>query len=1578
MKFPLKSCAALVAAVGFALLPAAAERAGDGLLGRADGLLREEVRGLYGDLTSAGRWREFAVGSANGEQADIRGWLSSRWEETPGRLADRFAAGVAETAAAGLREGGWVEHLDFSFGLPLRGREGRLELNATGSLWTGTSGGDTALGWHLPLAIGGEDDGGADSAEVVGNLGIFYRRTLGDGLAGLNVFGDYQDAGSDGGFWRWSAGLEYRSAWADVFANRYFPVTGAKRRLLSGGRERLAYTAGGYDAEVRFHSPRSRWLEGFAAYELWEGEFGDGDDAGFRYGFRMSPETGGVVDGLRLEADYDDGGDGLGARFSYEWLLGGRSGSGGYGAFDAGAYLYAPVERRHGQRIRQRIRILEIGKNVIRTQHGGMDRHCDLEGRHEGVLDKKRRKIYNEDLNQYAKEGNFRGVCNAIFSGADIDGEDGDDWAIHHAAAAPQEAAAIVNLLITVGANYDANGKRKRRAAHYAASANAVDVLSVLVSAGANINTKIKNKKREHPLDVAIKVTAWEAAGFLRGAGGVCRNQPDASDSESWCNNQPVSVIFAAGVTATAAGDYRGAIGEMRIASAPVSPSIRYSLREPGVFSIDSDSGEIFVNGALEGGIYSAVAVASVTMAGFEWNEATASIFVTVIKQPDLREIIASPYAEGALMTLDLPNVPDLTLVFESDIDAPLTMNRDGEIIATAAMTLRGEYRGSVRVTAENMLGALDFLVKMEADCKPGLTRGADAGPLSSGFFDAVESGNANDVCAYVGGDETLVGKPDIYGDTPVHWAVLEGENEILALLLDLGADINAQNDDYRTPLDLAVDSGARRMDSVRLLTARGGVCLNRFLLENTGHNESRKENCGLRMWPLQVVLTVAANHSGEIYAIPATIAGGTVEYGMPKDGKFEVNKDTGTVSIATPAQSADSRDLAVLVVADAQTLTADIRVTVLAEFPAEMVEIYADWRDSFYTFSLPEFGGAMITPSPDNPSGFSVSEDGDVSLSGARGGKYQIVATATHSNFVGAAMLTLDVVVVNPTPLIIRRVAVDGYNGVVGSVSVEEGSRASYGQFPASSPFALVSLADAVAVSVKAGMPLQGGVEYPLAATITLSSPNANLTRVDVGGTIRVLTARAVSLSSPSPYESGALLTIGFSAEEFSADERANLSFSKVSGDSRLAVGRDGGVTVLAASLTREESYTLVAMAESAGPDMILGPAPLFTVVVTPSCRKQIDGIPPNQRELIGELPSRRNSVSYTAETDGDLCDLLRKGADPNHSDLIADVLGWAAYYSDEGSEAVQMLLDAGANVEGSGWVWFRPLHMATFGGHASIAETLLDAGADKEGRSIGGLRPIHGAAWNENTVASREMVNLLIRRGANINARSDSGGTALHTAAGAGRSSNLIFLVTMVSHVSPRDNNEVTPLHLAAQSAGAESVEVLLNAGADAIARTTANDNSKNETPLHYAARGGNVTVVSMLLSRPEVTPNPKNSEGETPLHLAAENRNYLRDEGVYFEQTAHVSLFIAHDANVNNQDDEGNTPLHRAVKVGNAKAVSVLIKNGANVNATNNAGENPLDIAVKKNLAQIILTLDEEGAVCNKHSVSTCGAR
>jgi ankyrin repeat protein len=76
-----------------------------------------------------------------------------------------------------------------------------------------------------------------------------------------------------------------------------------------------------------------------------------------------------------------------------------------------------------------------------------------------------------------------------------------------------------------------------------------------------------------------------------------------------------------------------------------------------------------------------------------------------------------------------------------------------------------------------------------------------------------------------------------------------------------------------------------------------------------------------------------------------------------------------------------------------------------------------------------------------------------------------------------------------------------------------------------------------------------------------------------------------------------------------------------------------------------------------------------------------------------------------------------------------------------------------------------FSPLHLACFFGKIETADLLLDLGADvtSVARNPSEVTPLHSAAASR----SSEMVSLLLRCGASVNARQHGGWTALHAAA-------------------------------------------------------------------------------------------------------------------------------------------------------------------------------------------------------------------
>jgi cytohesin len=163
--------------------------------------------------------------------------------------------------------------------------------------------------------------------------------------------------------------------------------------------------------------------------------------------------------------------------------------------------------------------------------------------------------------------------------------------------------------------------------------------------------------------------------------------------------------------------------------------------------------------------------------------------------------------------------------------------------------------------------------------------------------------------------------------------------------------------------------------------------------------------------------------------------------------------------------------------------------------------------------------------------------------------------------------------------------------------------------------------------------------------------------------------------------------------------------------------------------------------------------------------------------------------------------------------------------------------------------------------------------------------------------------------------------------------------LLLAKGANVNATDNDRMTPLHLVAKNDQKETAKLLLET-AKLLLANNADVNVADfpfcDTPLHKAA-GGNYKEMAELLLANKADVNAQNGSGWTPLHVAAsEGRENVAE------------LLLAHGAEVNARTCHGETPLHGAADNGYKDMVELLLADGADVNATNNFGQTALGFA------------------------------
>jgi ankyrin repeat protein len=151
--------------------------------------------------------------------------------------------------------------------------------------------------------------------------------------------------------------------------------------------------------------------------------------------------------------------------------------------------------------------------------------------------------------------------------------------------------------------------------------------------------------------------------------------------------------------------------------------------------------------------------------------------------------------------------------------------------------------------------------------------------------------------------------------------------------------------------------------------------------------------------------------------------------------------------------------------------------------------------------------------------------------------------------------------------------------------------------------------------------------------------------------------------------------------------------------------------------------------------------------------------------------------------------------------------------------------------------------LHKAASNDKLEIVELLLQKGADIEAKDKYGYTVLHKAA----RYSKLEIVNLLLEKGANIEAKDKYGETALHKAASNNKLEMVELLLQKSADIEAKDKYGYTVLHKAARYSKLETVNLLLEKGANIEAK-----DEDGDTALHKAAHYSKLEIVDLLLQK------------------------------------------------------------------------------------------------------------------------------
>ena len=285
-------------------------------------------------------------------------------------------------------------------------------------------------------------------------------------------------------------------------------------------------------------------------------------------------------------------------------------------------------------------------------------------------------------------------------------------------------------------------------------------------------------------------------------------------------------------------------------------------------------------------------------------------------------------------------------------------------------------------------------------------------------------------------------------------------------------------------------------------------------------------------------------------------------------------------------------------------------------------------------------------------------------------------------------------------------------------------------------------------------------------------------------------------------------------------------------------------------------------------------------------------------------------------------------------------------------------------------------PLHVAVAHGNRDVVELLLARGADVNAADEDGWKALHYAHPH-----APELIDLLMAHGTEpdvftaahtgdvaalkammaaeperLNAPSPAGQAPLYWAAAQGHGGAADYLLAEWANVAAARPQVEAPIHAACRNGHHQMATLLLDYGADPNAL-----DGNRAGPLWHAAKGGHAMVAELLLTRGADANAATSAVPESALGVAAR-----------YGHVSVVKVLLAHGANVDGvRTEAGMAPLHWAASGGHSATTEFLLQHKADPNRRTSSGDTPLHMAAGAGHERVVEVLLAGGADVNAAS-------